>query len=62
MEFDFYKQTCIHAVICIHLTDQEYHPTMTSMLAPLIPLILCGCLRKISIQYINKQITSVSNK
>lgn len=55
MEFDFYKQTCIHAVICIHLTDQEYHPTMTSMLAPLIPLILCGCLMKISKQYINKK-------
>lgn len=55
MEFDFYKQTYIHSVICIYLTDQQYHPTMTSMIAPLIPLILCGCLMKISKQYINKK-------
>lgn len=55
MEFDFYKQTYIHSVICIYLTDQQDHPTMTSMIAPLIPLILCGCLMKISKQYINKK-------
>lgn len=63
MEFDFYKQTFIHSVICIHLTDQQYHPTMTSMIAPQIPMLLCGCLRKISKQYINKNnFDSVLNK
>lgn len=63
MEFDFYKQTFVHSVICIHLTDQQYHPTMTSMIAPQIPMILCGCLRKISKQYINKNnFDSVLNK
>lgn len=63
MEFDFYKQTFIHSVICIHLTDQQYHPTMTSMIAPQIPMLLCGCLREISKQYINKNnFDSVLNK